>query len=56
MFQEINTHLDALHLDGIILGCTELPMIFKGPKFIDPTQILAKACIRKSGHKLKKSL
>lgn len=50
---EINTHLDALPVDGIILGCTELPMIFKGPKFIDPTMILAQACITKSGHQLK---
>jgi len=44
------------YLDGIILGCTELPLIFKqmdtNVPLIDPTQILAEAIILKAGAKL----
>lgn len=44
-------------MDQIILGCTELPLIFHNEdtniNLIDPTQILAEAIIKKAGAKLK---
>ena len=44
-------------MNGIILGCTELPLIFKKSDttipLIDPTETLAKAIILKAGGKLK---
>lgn len=59
----INTTLKSFILsqlervDYIILGCTELPLIFNdddtGVKLIDPTQILAEAIIHQAGAKLK---
>ncbi|MBN2795424.1 MAG: aspartate/glutamate racemase family protein [Clostridia bacterium] len=52
--EEIQIQLSALNVDAVILGCTELPLIFKGPRFIDPTAILARACIKKAGHRIKK--
>jgi len=46
------------YVDGIILGCTELPLIFKQEDthipLIDPTTILSEAIIKKAGAKLKK--
>lgn len=44
------------HIDGIILGCTELPLIFDQSDttidLIDPTTILAKSIIKKAGARL----
>lgn len=43
----------ALEVDHIILGCTELPIIFSDHSFVDPTLILAKSAIQLSGGKVK---
>lgn len=44
-------------IDNIILGCTELPILFSENDFkcksVDPTLILAKAIIKKAGYSLK---
>lgn len=44
-------------MDSIILGCTELPLIFRQTDtdipLVDPTEILAKAIIKKAGGQLK---
>lgn len=42
-----------LDVDHIILGCTELPIIFSDQSFIDPTLILARSVIQLSGGKVK---
>jgi len=48
------------NVDGIILGCTELPLIFNqedtGIDLIDPTTILAKSIIIEAGAKLLETL
>lgn len=47
------------HVDSIILGCTELPLIFNQKEtsipLIDPTEILAKAAVKSAGAKLKEA-
>lgn len=53
----VNARLrDRLHLmfqeqqwPAIVLGCTELPLLFEGKKYIDPTLVLARICIEKAG-------
>lgn len=50
-------HLQAQGAQGLILGCTELPIAFEPwqlpvPTF-DPTLILAKAAIREAGYQVK---
>ena len=48
------------NVDGIILGCTELPLIFNQKDtiidLIDPTTILAKSIIIEAGAKLQETL
>ncbi len=44
----LNESLEKMASQGaeaFILGCTELPLVFSGERFIDPTAILAKAAI-----------
>ncbi|MBI9013665.1 MAG: amino acid racemase [Clostridiales bacterium] len=47
------------HVDGIILGCTELPLIFNQEDtcipLIDPTEILARKAVKSAGAKLKEA-
>lgn len=50
---EIVAHCVELGVEAVILGCTELPMAFKGKEnkpltFYDPTQIMAQAIVRKA--------
>lgn len=54
--EEILTWFKEKGIDAVILGCSELPLIFntasqKGISFIDPTDILAQAAIRSMGRK-----
>lgn len=44
--------ITQLDIDGVILGCTELPLIFEKENFIDPTLILAKRVITLAGASL----
>ena len=56
------TSLVGRGADAIVLGCTELPLLLKqNEKFpvagktvvvLDPTEILARACVRMSGNSL----
>ncbi|MGD1820874.1 MAG: aspartate/glutamate racemase family protein [Pleomorphochaeta sp.] len=45
------------NIDNVILGCTELPILFEEnelhDKVVDPTLILAKAIIKKAGYEIK---
>ena len=45
------------NIDNVILGCTELPILFEENKLhdkvVDPTLILAKAIIKKAGYEIK---
>lgn len=45
-------HLRSKKVDGIILGCTELPLLLgkeaDGPDFINPSQVLAEAAVRRA--------
>jgi len=57
IFKEyLNTHLQS-DIDNIILGCTELPILFYENKFnykvVDPTLVLAKTIIIKAGYEIK---
>ena len=49
-------HFKERDIDKLILGCTELPLIFKDAasdiSLIDPTEILAKTAIRYAGKKV----
>ena len=42
----------AHHVDGIILGCTEIPLLLKAaadaPDLINPAQLLAEAAVREA--------
>ena len=42
--------LNAREVDGIILGCTEIPLLLgdraEAPSFINPVQILAEVAVR----------
>lgn len=53
LYDRVYQQLHALDVDAIILGCTELPLIFKGPDYLNPTELLAKACIQYAGAKVK---
>lgn len=48
--------INELDIEGVILGCTELPIIFSTEDFIDPTLILARRVIELSGAKLKEAI
>ena len=56
--REVVQHLQAVGVDALVLGCTELPLAltdshFMGIPLINPTQILARALIREvAPHKL----
>jgi aspartate/glutamate racemase len=41
-------YLRGLETDGIILGCTEIPLLLESeqPDIINPSQLLAEAAIR----------
>lgn len=45
--------ITGMEIDHIVLGCTELPIIFSDQSFIDPTLILARSAIQLSGGKVK---
>ncbi|NCD05233.1 MAG: aspartate/glutamate racemase family protein [Spirochaetia bacterium] len=53
----LNTILIENKIDNIILGCTELPILFEDNKLeykvIDPTLVLAKKIISEAGYKIK---
>lgn len=48
--QEVVAYLRAQHVDGIILGCTEVPLLLdkesEEPDIINPSQLLAEAAVR----------
>lgn len=52
----ILSHFKEKGVDKLILGCTELPLIFKGTtsdlSLVDPTKILAMAAIKYAGKKV----
>jgi len=57
--EEIIRHFNVKNIEKIILGCTELPLIFDGYSvagisFIDPTEALAHAAIKAMGKLIKK--
>ena len=61
-YTKVNTfkeHLNkvAPNVDRIILGCTELPILFKENnldyKIVDPTLVLAKKIITEAGYNIK---
>lgn len=53
LIDEINDYLLDNHIQNIILGCTELPIIYENYngklKKIDPTDILAKSTVKLAG-------
>jgi aspartate racemase len=56
--ENLYTELELMKKEGVevfVLGCTELPLVFQTNnkyKFIDCTEVLAKAAIRESGYRL----
>jgi aspartate racemase len=45
-------HVRSKKVDGVILGCTELPLLLgkeaDGPEYVNPSQVLAEAAIRRA--------